>query len=125
MANIEELKSVLEQTTADLPKVTWRRMFGCDASFADGTIFGLVWKEGRLGVKLPDAKEYDALMKIPGAAPWKAGPMQMAHWVLVPKGFHTSKGDLKKWVKKAHALSLLNPKAKGPKKLATKRTPKH
>ncbi len=37
-----ELRSCLESLTAPLPRVTSRRMFGCDAFLAAGPIFALV-----------------------------------------------------------------------------------
>ncbi len=43
-------------------------------------------------------------MSLAGAEPWKAGPMKMAHWVLVPEAFHDKKTELKKWAVKAHDL---------------------
>jgi hypothetical protein len=44
------------------------------------------------------------LMDVSGAEPWKAGPRQMAHWVLVPESFHTKPAEIKKWAVKAHGL---------------------
>jgi hypothetical protein len=60
-----------------------------------------------------DEKFYAALMSKDGAAPWTAGPKQMAHWVLVPENFHSKPAELKKWAAKAHDLcQSLEPKAK-------------
>lgn len=42
--------------------------------------------------------------------------MTMAHWGLVPESFHGDPKELAKWVRKAHALALLNPKPKKPAK---------
>ena len=39
--------------------------------------------------------QYETLMKMNGADPWKAGPMKMAHWVLVPETFSLKAGRLK------------------------------
>ncbi len=87
-------------------------MFGCDAVFADSTIFGLIWKAGRIGIKLPDEAEFGSLMSMKGSAPWKAGKMSMSQWVLVPEEFHSDKRKLGAWAKKAHRLAVLNPKLK-------------
>ena len=113
--DLTELKAALEHCAEALPQVTWKRMFGCDAAFAGGSIFGLIWKEGRIGVRLPETADFDALMAVPGAVPWKAGKMTMSHWVLVPETFHGKKPQLGAWVKKAHAQALSSPpKAKAP-----------
>ena len=110
MATIQELESALNATAASLPKVTSKKMFGCFALWADGNVFALVWKHGRIGVKLPQATDYAKLMEQAGAEPWKAGPMTMAHWVLVPETFHSRPAELKKWAVKAHALCVQLPK---------------
>ena len=62
--DIESLRVSLDQAAVGLKKVAWRRMFGCDAVFADGTIFGLIWKEGRIGLKLPDAAEFEDAIRV-------------------------------------------------------------
>lgn len=99
-----DLEEILTSSTAGLSKMTAKKMFGCHALWADGNVFALVWKHGRIGVKLPVAADYDSLMKVSGAEPWKAGPMKMAHWVLVPESFHSKPAEIKKWAKKAHDL---------------------
>ena len=106
------LKAQLDIATLGLPKVTGKKMFGCEALWADGSVFALVWKEGRIGLKLTDVAEFDALIKLPGAGPWKAGPMAMSHWVLVPEAMHTKSAELKKWAAKAHKSAPAAPKKK-------------
>lgn len=102
--SIAELENILNAATAGLPKITSKKMFGCHALWADGNVFALVWKHGRIGVKLPEATPYQSLLGTSGAEPWKAGPMQMAHWILVPESFHGKGAELKKWAIKAHEL---------------------
>src|ERR1700733_2478753 len=82
--SLEELLIVLETAAKGLTGVTNKRMFGCDGLFANGNIFGLVWKHGRIGVRLPNEIAYAEAMKMPGSSPWIAGTMTMSHWVLVP-----------------------------------------
>ena len=120
--SIAQLEDILNSSTSALPKVTSKKMFGCHAIWADGNVFALVWKHGRIGVKLPDETCYNTLMKLSGAELWKAGPMKMAHWVLVPESFHTKAAELKKWATLAHAqCSKLEKKVK---KAAAKKTAK-
>lgn len=121
--SIAELEELLNSAAAGLSKVTSKKMFGCHALWADGNVFALVWKHGRIGFKLPDDFQYKALMAAAGSEPWKAGPMQMSHWVLVPESFHAKPAELKKWGAKAHALcSKLEKKAA--KKVSTKKKAK-
>lgn len=104
--SIEELEDLLNSSTTGLSKVTSKKMFGCHALWADENVFALVWKHGRIGVKLPVDRDYETLMRVSGAEPWKAGPMKMAHWVLVPESFHSKPGEIKKWATKAHDLCI-------------------
>ena len=102
---VVELKACLEELTGPLARVTTRRMFGCDAFLASGTMFALVLKEGRIGLKLPD-DQLAGLRALPGADPWKAGDMVMRQWVLVPETFHDDSDGLAPWVARAHAAAL-------------------
>lgn len=100
-----ELRSQLESLTVDLPRVTSRRMFGCDAFLASGAIFAMVWREGRIGLRLPDAL-LPELRALPGSDPWRHRDMVVRQWVLVPESFHDAPERLAPWVRKAHAAAL-------------------
>jgi TfoX/Sxy family transcriptional regulator of competence genes len=109
---ISKLEAILNAATVGLAKVESKKMFGCHALWAHGNVFALVWKHGRVGLKLPNELSYSALMKISGSEPWKAGPVKMSHWVLVPETFHKKSGELKKWAAKAHSeCSVLEKKS--------------
>ena len=95
-ATLDELEELLDSATQSLPKITSKKMFGCYALWVEGNVFALVWKQGRIGVKLPEEKSFESLMSISGAEPWKAGPMKMSHWILVPEGFHSKCTALKR-----------------------------
>src|SRR5687767_6985247 len=103
----DHLKAMLEEAAEGLPLVVAKKMFGCDALFRDRQIFGLVWKEDRLGVRLPDEAAFREAMKLDGAAPWApmGGAKGMAHWVLLPETFHDEPEELAAWVKRAHDLA--------------------
>ena len=111
-----ELEKLLNSAAEGLKLSGAKKMFGCHALWTKENVFALVWKHGRIGVKLPDESEYEALMSKKGAEPWKAGPMKMAHWVLVPEGFHKKPAELAKWVEKAHRLCGALPAKKKAKK---------
>lgn len=121
--SISELEKILDSITTGLSDLTAKKMFGCYAVWVQGNVFALVWKHGRIGLKLPSETEYEALMDMEGSEPWKAGPMKMAHWVLVPEALHTKPAALKKWAAKAHDLcSKLEKKPAKTKKKAVKKT---
>ena len=103
---IAELEKLLNDAGGALPKVSGKKMFGCHALWADANVFGLVWKHGRIGFKLPEDASYEKLLALPGAEPWKAGPMKMAHWVLVPEALHSRPAELKRWATLAHGQCL-------------------
>lgn len=118
-AELDALYDVLEEAAGPLPAVTKRRMFGCDALFADGNIFALIWKAGRVGVRLPDPVAFEAALARPGAGAWSVGDgmKPMAHWVLLPEGDHDDPATLARWVGTAHGMAMaLGPKAEKPKK---------
>jgi TfoX/Sxy family transcriptional regulator of competence genes len=100
-----ELRARLEEASVGLADVTVRKMFGCDAFLASGKIFAVVWRDGRIGLKLPDAQA-NAMRALPGAAPWKVGDMVMRQWALVPETFHDDSEALVGWVEQAHAAAL-------------------
>lgn len=121
---ISELENILNASAEGLSKTTSKKMFGCHALFANENVFALVWKHGRIGVKLTETTEFDKLMSLKGSEPWKAGPMRMSHWVLVPESFNSQRKLLAPWVKLAHAQALnASPKNKSPK--AKKKKDKH
>src|SRR5215470_4716384 len=100
-----ELRSRLDDLTTGLPQVTVRRMFGCDAFLAGGAIFAMVWREGRIGLRLPD-ELLPELRSLPGSDPWRHRDMVVRQWVLVPESFHDDSDGLGPWVRKAHAAAL-------------------
>jgi TfoX/Sxy family transcriptional regulator of competence genes len=121
--SVEELQALVDGLIESLPNVTAKKMFGCPAYWASGNVFALVWKHGRIGVRLPSEGKYDSLMDVSGSSPWKAGPMTMAHWVLVPPAYHADGAQLKKWLKEAHKLNVsLEPGKKPATKSKSKKT---
>lgn len=117
---VEHLVSLLLERTASLDGVGRRKMFGCEAFFRDGTIFALVWKEGRIALKLPDPALFSELRALPGSHPWSPGAMKMSSWLLVPEDFHDDEERLDLWVRRAWTCAALAPPKKA--KAAAKRT---
>jgi TfoX/Sxy family transcriptional regulator of competence genes len=111
--SLDELLAVLEAAAQGLAGVSKKRMFGCDGLFSGPNIFGLVWKHGRIGVRLPNEIAYAEAMKMPGSSPWVAGTMTMSHWVLLPDVLHADGLRLGAWVRRAHALASSAPKKSG------------
>jgi len=116
------LWKTLREAAAALRDVDEKKMFGCEALFTNDAIFALVWKTGRIGVKLPEESRYGALLSQKGAEPWRAGPMVMAHWVLVPAPVERDVKKLAPWVAEAHQMAKTGvgakpkPKPKSPPK---------
>jgi hypothetical protein len=106
MTDRAKLLGVLRTATrlAGLPDILEKKMFGCEALFTTGGIFALVWKTGRIGLKLPDDARHAALLSQKGAAPWTAGPKVMGGWVLVPPKLEEPKALLP-WLTEAHAMA--------------------
>ena len=104
----------------ELPEVSYRRMFGADAFFADVTIFALI-HDGRVVLKLPEPKAFTALAALPGAEPWSPIPgaeKPSAHWLMAPEDLHDDVEGLRPWVEQAHRLALAHPKQAAPRKKA-------
>jgi TfoX/Sxy family transcriptional regulator of competence genes len=99
---LDNLQQILTEAAENLRGVTDKKMFGCYALWTNENVFALVWKHGRIGLKLPDQTSYASLLSLKGAEPWKAGPRQMAHWVLVPESFHKKPAFIKTWAVLAH-----------------------
>lgn len=124
---IAQLETLVNGAAAGLAKVAPKKMFGCHGLFANDNVFALVWKEGRIAVRLPEAEAFESLMGMKGAAPWKAGVMTMSHWVMVPQSMHDKGSDgatLKKWVAKAHSLAMSQVKPAAKSKANAKATTK-
>jgi TfoX/Sxy family transcriptional regulator of competence genes len=117
--SLEQLWLVLQSVSEDLRGVTKRKMFGCQAVFANGNIFALIWKTGRIGVKITDPGLFRELMAKSGSDPWQAGDRTMSNWILVPESFHRKEEMLSEWVTIAHELAARGtPPSKRPGKAA-------
>ncbi len=124
-ADRAELLATLRTAAKNLPDVTEKKMFGCEALFTQDRVFALVWKEGRIGVKLPDPEKLASLLGQAGASPWTpGGKMTVSNWALVPPGLHNAK-KLQPWLQLAHALASTTDaaKAKAKKKAAAAKKP--
>jgi TfoX/Sxy family transcriptional regulator of competence genes len=106
MSTLAHLRTLLEDATADLLDVTHRRMFGCDGFFADGRIFGLIWKDGRIGLRYSEDSTFKRAMALDGAEPWTIGKMTMSKWVLMPEAFHDEPESLERWARRAHSETM-------------------
>lgn len=115
MATLAELRHLVEESCAGLGEVSIRRMFGCDGFFARDTIFGLIWKTGRIGLKFPDPQAFGEIMSLPGSDPWTAGTKVMSQWVLLPESVHNQPAALRHYVQQAYSLAVDAP-AKSAKK---------
>lgn len=124
-ATFPYLIELVEDSARGLADVSKRRMFGCDAYFTGEQIFILLWKTGRIGVRLPDPAAHEEALALEGAEPWQIGEKTMSHWVLLPEDFHDDGAALTPWIRQAHALARSGPAATKtrPAKATTARRP--
>lgn len=100
----DQLKSALDSAVEGLSGITWKRMFGCDAAFREGTIFALVWKEGRIGLKYPETPAFEERISTSGSDRWGPGGRITKHWVLIPQAVASDPAVLLEWTTQAHSL---------------------
>src|ERR1700677_1123166 len=106
---LARLKAVFDGALAGLEGVEPKKLFGADAYFVNGNIFALVFKEGRLGLRLTEERSRDELMALPGADPWIVGDQAARFWVLLPLGLHSRPARLKDWARQAWRQALERP----------------
>jgi TfoX/Sxy family transcriptional regulator of competence genes len=115
------LVDLLSTVSTELPEVSTKYMFGCQAFFANRAIYALVW-DGRLCVKLPEPALLEQVLSMDGADRWSPMPngKGMGHWVMLPEELHDDLDALTPWVERAHRLAMMAPpkkeKAKAPSK---------
>lgn len=120
---LARLKAVFDGALAGLEGVEPKKLFGCDAYFVNGNIFALVFKEGRLGLRLTDERSREELMALPGADSWIVGDKAARFWVLLPPAFHSRPARLKDWSRQAWRQGLERPprpavtRRKGPRRI--------
>ena len=116
------LMEMVDHAAQGLTAVSHRKMFGCDAWFSRGQIFSLIWKTGRVAVRLPDGGVFDEAMGLEGAEVWSVGAKMkpMSHWVLLPEGYNDDEEEVAVWVKRAHGLAKTAPMKPASKKKARK-----
>jgi len=108
---LQELRVSLHDATASLPNITWKRMFGSDAVFCEDTIFGLVWKGGRIGLKFSETSLFEEKNNFVGSSPWIVrGKKGLQHWVLIPPTIAENETHLQEWVTEAFEISRANGK---------------
>lgn len=103
------LKAALDGALAGLEGVENKKLFGCEGAFVGGNIFAIVWREGRLGLRLPDPERRNALLAEPGAGPWLMNGKPIRHWVLLPAAWHSDLTRLRRWGREAYSLALARP----------------
>jgi len=83
---------------SEFPDVQTGKFFGLDVlKFRDRT-FSMIWKEGRVGVKILDKELNQKLALTKGANHWVTSGKTMSQWVLAPHEFNEDIISLKKWL---------------------------
>lgn len=112
LQELARLKALLDGALAGLENVEPKRLFGCDGWFAQGNIFALVWKEGRLGLRFNEPDLYAEALDQEGASQWRMDGKAVRHWVLLPRAWHSRPDKLRAWGRKAYALAVERTKAR-------------
>ena len=99
---LDVLFQKVSQHCKGLSLVTEGKLFGCNVWKVDGNIFAMVWKTGRIALKLSNVDEFAKLEAMNGTDPWTAGNKTMKHWLLLPESLATHDLELKKRLKIAH-----------------------
>lgn len=115
------LKELVAELSAELPEVTEKRMFGCDAFFANSNIYSIIW-DGRVLLRFPVEARFKAAQALEGSGlfdPMGTGKTMRA-WVAMPEEMSDDADALQPWLEEAHRLAMSQP----PKKKAKKRKAK-
>ena len=100
--DLKQLKVRLQLACVGFEGLIWNRMFGCDAVFRSKQIFGLIWKESRIGLRYPESNEFEQRIRLKGSSKWEPGGRTTKHWVLVPNEVVDNPDELKEWAAIAH-----------------------
>jgi TfoX/Sxy family transcriptional regulator of competence genes len=103
MPDTEILRVALNEVVDGLTDIGWKHMFGCGVVFRNGTIFGLIWKDGRIGLKFVDATEFESRMATDGSDRWCPSGWMTKHWILVSKAVASDAQTLKEWAESSHS----------------------
>jgi|SRR5665213_1398994 len=103
------LKAVIDGSMAGLEGVEAKRLFGCDGYFVNGNIFGLVWKDARLGLRFGNYESLNEVLSIAGAETWRMGNRVMGRWALLPAEWSRRPKCLRQWVAVAFKEALARP----------------
>ena len=107
------LKELVAELSAELPEVSERRMFGCDAFFANLNIYSLVW-DGRVLLRFPQEARFLAAQALEGSGmfdPMGTGKT-MRGWVAMPEEMADDVDSLRPWLEEAHQLAMMQPAKK-------------
>ena len=107
------LKELVAELSAELPEVSERRMFGCDAFFANLNIYSLVW-DGRVLLRFPQEARFLAAQALEGSGmfdPMGTGKT-MRGWVAMPDEMADEVDSLRPWLEEAHQHAMMQPPKK-------------
>lgn len=86
------------QEMIEYPDVDTGKFFGLDVLKVRGKTFAMIWKEGRIGVKVLNKKTNSMLASTVDASHWVTSGRTMAQWVLAPHEYNDDIVSLKKWL---------------------------
>jgi len=92
------LFDIITEEMAAYPDVTVGKFFGLDVLRVRGETFAMIWKEGRVGVKILNEEINKKLVATENASYWVTSGKTMAQWVLAPYDYNEDILSLRKWL---------------------------
>ncbi len=105
-----DLFDMIAKEMAEYSAIGTGNFFGLDVLKVQGETFAMVWKEGRVGVKILNKELNAKLVSTKEANHWVTSGKTMSQWVLAPYEYNEDITALKKWLLLAYNDALTNKK---------------
>ncbi|MBL1294618.1 MAG: hypothetical protein COB61_012220 [Thiotrichales bacterium] len=105
-----DLFDMIAKEMAEYSAIGTGKFFGLDVLKVQGETFAMVWKEGRVGVKILNKELNAKLVSTKEANHWVTSGKTMSQWVLAPYEYNEDITALKKWLLLAYNDALTNKK---------------
>jgi TfoX/Sxy family transcriptional regulator of competence genes len=118
---LEFLREQVQEAVAGLAGVGRKKMLVSVGWAVKDRTFALVSRQGRVVVRLPDARAEEELLAIDGAERWKFGTRAPPRgWVQLPEAMQDDREALRGWLRRAWELNGREaaPRTKKKKKVA-------
>lgn len=100
-----EFRRAFEREVLDWPEVSSRKMFGCPAYRAGGTLFAFVIDDGIVLTKLGEADRQELAERF-GAGPFEPGRGTIQRWAVVPVSDELALSPVLDYVRKSYGVAM-------------------